>query len=269
MDNNNLLTKEDIDVRVAQTSVFEGPVKANLLLYKDARVDMFALDKLYGPMGWKRSHRMIGDRLYCTVSVWDKDKKEWIEKEDVGTESNTEPEKGQASDSFKRACFNWGIGRELYTAPKISIELKEKEYGRDNGKVRVYASFKVSEIGYDENRTINKLVIVDRFGNVRYSLGETSAPVQKAEAKPAPAKKATAKPKAEAKPTETNPKDYLPGGKYYAAVIERSAKGQPTKSGEPMRDFWVRTVGANADMLEAFDHDVATYRLNNHISPVF
>ena len=267
MDNNNLLTKEDIDVRVAQTSVYDNTVKANLLLYKDARVDMFALDKLYGPMGWKRSHRMIGDRLYCTVSVWDKDKKEWIEKEDVGTESNTEPEKGQASDSFKRACFNWGIGRELYTAPKIAIVLTEKEYGRDNGKVRVYASFKVSEIGYDENRSINKLVIVDRLGNVRYELGAT------AQQKPAPAPKKPAA-KQEAKPaakpaTKADPKDYLPGGKYYATVIERSAKNQPTKSGEAMRDFWSRTVGANEDMMEAFDHDVATYRLNNNIQPAF
>ena len=267
MDNNNLLTKEDIDVRVAQTSIFEGAVKVSLLLYKDARVDMFALDKMHGPMNWKRTHQVIDGRLYCTVSIRDPKTWEWIEKQDVGTESNTEPEKGQASDSFKRACVNWGIGRELYTAPKISITLTEKEYGRVDGKLRVYASFKVSEIGYDENRSINKLVIVDRLGNVRYELGAT------AQQKPAPAPKKTAA-KQEAKPaakpaTKADPKDYLPGGKYYATVIERSAKNQPTKSGEAMRDFWSRTVGANEDMMEAFDHDVATYRLNNNIQPAF
>ena len=114
MEEIRLLQKEDIEVRVANTTTAGGTVKANLLIYKNARVDMKILDELYGPMGWKRTNRLIGDRLYCLVEVWDKEKKEWVGKEDVGVESNTEAEKGQASDSFKRACFNWGIGRELF-----------------------------------------------------------------------------------------------------------------------------------------------------------
>lgn len=113
MDEIRLLGKEDIDVRVAQTNTYNNNgqtvVKVSLLLYKNARVDMKILDELFTPMGWKRTHRLIGDRLYCQVEVWDAEKKEWICKEDVGVESNTEAEKGQASDSFKRACVNWGI----------------------------------------------------------------------------------------------------------------------------------------------------------------
>ena len=152
MEEIRLLSKEDIDVRVAQTNIYNNNgqqvVKVNLLLYKNARVDMKILDELFTPMGWKRTHKLIGDRLYCQVEVWDAEKKEWICKEDVGVESNTEAEKGQASDSFKRACVNWGIGRELYTAPRISIELNDKEYTRDQqGKIRVWASFSVKSIG--------------------------------------------------------------------------------------------------------------------------
>ena len=116
-----LLTADEIDVRVAQTINRDGIVKVNLLLYKDARVDMKILDELYGPMGWQRTHQLIGDRLYCTIEVRDPATGEWISKQDVGTESNTEAEKGRASDAFKRAGFKWGIGRELYTAPRIWI----------------------------------------------------------------------------------------------------------------------------------------------------
>lgn len=112
------LTADEIDVRVAQVLGKNGVL---LLLYKDARVDQNILDERFGPFGWKREHQLIGDRLYCTVSVKDPETGEWVSKQDVGTESNTEKEKGQASDSFKRACFNWGIGRELYTGPVIKI----------------------------------------------------------------------------------------------------------------------------------------------------
>ena len=174
MEEIRLLSKEDIDVRVAQTNIYNNNgqqvVKVNLLLYKNARVDMKILDELFTPFGWKRTHKLIGDRLYCQVEVWDAEKKEWICKEDVGVESNTEAEKGQASDSFKRACVNWGIGRELYTAPRISIELNDKEYTRDQqGKIRVWASFSVKSIDYDtKTMTITSLEIQDRFGNVRF-----------------------------------------------------------------------------------------------------
>lgn len=109
------LRADEIDCRVAQ-------VKGNglmLLLYKDARCDQNILDETVGAFGWQRSHSR--DNANCTVSIWDAEKQMWVSKEDVGTESNTEAAKGLASDSFKRACFNWGIGRELYSAPFIWV----------------------------------------------------------------------------------------------------------------------------------------------------
>lgn len=109
------LRADEIEIRVAMC-------RANglsLLLYKDARCDMNILDETVGAMNWQRSHSR--NNANCTVSIWDEDKSQWISKEDTGTESNTEKEKGLASDSFKRACFSWGIGRELYTSPFIWI----------------------------------------------------------------------------------------------------------------------------------------------------
>jgi hypothetical protein len=117
---------------------------------------------------------VIDGNLYCTISIWDESKKEWISKQDVGTESMTEKEKGQASDSFKRAGFNWNIGRELYTAPFIWIKLDASEVNNRNGKPSTYTKFLVKEIGYNEHREINKLVISDEKGKVRYSMGGTA-----------------------------------------------------------------------------------------------
>ena len=109
------LKSNEIDVRIAQITE-KG---LSLLLYKDARVDQDILDETVGHFNWQRHH--VRDNANCIVAIWDTEKQQWIEKEDTGTESFTEKEKGLASDSFKRACFNWGIGRELYTAPFIWI----------------------------------------------------------------------------------------------------------------------------------------------------
>lgn len=110
------LRADEIECRVAMAK--DNGV--SLLLYKDARCDQNILDETVSPMNWQRHHTR--DNANCIVSIWDEKKSQWIAKEDTGTESNTEKEKGLASDSFKRACFNWGIGRELYTAPFIWIK---------------------------------------------------------------------------------------------------------------------------------------------------
>lgn len=166
-----LLRANEIDCRVSQ-------VKQNglsLLLYKDARVDQNILDETVGPMNWQRSHSR--ENANCTVSIWDKDKKMWVSKEDTGKESNTEAEKGLASDSFKRACFNWGIGRELYTAPFIWIDKRDckiVESGRTDkyGKPIYTCSdrFSVSRIGYDKDRNISNLVIIGKDRKVVYQM---------------------------------------------------------------------------------------------------
>lgn len=144
------LTADDIEVRV-QSVKETGCV---LLLYKNARCDMNILDETVGCMNWKREH--CRDNANCIVSIWDEKKAQWISKEDTGTESNTEAEKGLASDSFKRACFNWGIGRELYTAPFIWIPAGNVQI---NNK-KTFDKFSVEKIKV-ENKRITGLAIIN------------------------------------------------------------------------------------------------------------
>lgn len=161
-----LLKADEIECRVAQ-------IKANglsLLLYKDARCDMNILDETVGAMNWKNEYSR--DNRNCTVSIRD-DNGEWISKENTGTESNTESEKGLASDSFKRACVNWGIGRELYTAPFIWVRSDSCNIEVKRDKYVCYDDFVVTEIGYDEAERICSLTIVnDKTGAVVYKLNQ-------------------------------------------------------------------------------------------------
>ena len=153
-----LLHADEIEARVATVNE-KG---CSLLLYKDARCDMNILDETVGNMNWERTHSR--DNANCTVSIWDKDKEQWISKEDTGTESFTEKEKGLASDSFKRACFNWGIGRELYTAPFIWIPADKVNLSQKNGKYTTYDKFIVEAIRYDDKRQISALSIKNQSG---------------------------------------------------------------------------------------------------------
>lgn len=171
------LQPHEIKVRVQSITKTK---KAICLLYTDARVVMDILDEAYGPMNWQRKHKMVGDELYGIIEVWDKDKKEWISKEDVGTESNTEATKGQASDAAKRAAVNWGIARELYTTPLVMVALESGEYTDEGGKIKApYFSLKVDDIEVNDKREISYLVLKDRKGKVRYSIGKkgTTRPV--------------------------------------------------------------------------------------------
>lgn len=159
-----LLRANEIECRVSTIS--EKGI--SLLLYKDARVDQKILDETFTPFGWKRSHQSIDGNLYCIVEIYDEDKKEWVSKQDVGVTSYSEKEKGQASDSFKRACFNWGIGRELYSAPFIWIPANKVNIQPKGDKYITYDRFNVQYITYNEQREIDSLVIVNENGNLVY-----------------------------------------------------------------------------------------------------
>jgi hypothetical protein len=164
------LKENEIDVRV-QSMTEKGCI---LLLYKDARCDMNILDETVGAENWQRSHELVNGNLFCNVGI-NIDRgdtfEHWVWKQDVGTESNTEKEKGQASDSFKRACFNWGIGRELYTSPFIWVNSKDCNMYSTKGQNKVIwkcnDKFAVEKIAYDENKNINGLSIINKANNKR------------------------------------------------------------------------------------------------------
>lgn len=151
------LRADEIEVRVGGVSEGKGGF---LLLYKDARCDMRILDETLGATNWTRTHEEIDGQLFCNVSIWDSEKSQWITKQDVGVESFSDSEKGRASDSFKRACFNLGIGRELYTAPFIWIS--DNKANKSSWR---YKKFKVKSIDYDDKGNISQLIIDELNGN--------------------------------------------------------------------------------------------------------
>ena len=168
------LTANEVDVRIGQVS--KDGSYLTLLLYKDARCDMAILDETVGAENWEREHYECKGNLFCKVGINTNYKKpdsvpNWVYKSDCGTESNTEAEKGEASDSFKRACVNWGIGRELYTAPLIYIPATDEKgvanFRFKNGKCK--DKFVVEKIAIKnkqivgiaiKNASLNKRVFV-------------------------------------------------------------------------------------------------------------
>ena len=172
------LTADQIEVKVKK--VTSGG--ALLLLYKTARTDYDILDEVLGPEGWKVEYGEIKGNLYCTLSVWSDMRNQWISKQNCGTESREDGEgnekKGEASDAMKRAGVTLGIGRELYTSPVIYANVPTNPKGDGYELADRYQTFGVNEIGYDEARRINKLVIVDNKGSTVFTFprGSQSAP---------------------------------------------------------------------------------------------
>lgn len=167
---NTPLEINEIDFRVQ--SINKGGY-ATILAYKDARVDMNRLDTVYGVGFWQKKYDVINDNLFCSVGIWNGQLEQWIWVQDVGTESNTEKEKGQASDAFKRACFNLGIGRELYDYPIIQIKLDDSEFDKTTNKPTF--NFKLKEwiwfSQFDDNGKLNYLGCKDQNGKARFTWG--------------------------------------------------------------------------------------------------
>lgn len=161
-----LLRADEIECRVGVVNE-KG---LSILLFKDARVDQKILDETFTPFGWRRTHQSIEGNLYCTVEIWDQEKEQWIAKQDVGTTSYSEKEKGQASDSFKRACFNWGLGRELYTAPFIWVPAGTASIQKKGDRYVTPDRFYVDSISYNAEREIEALVIINGKGRKVYEL---------------------------------------------------------------------------------------------------
>lgn len=251
MDLSNIrtLTADEIEVRIG-TKAKSGS-GASLLLYKNSRVDMAILDELVGPMNWQRDHKELKGVIYCGVAI--KNESEWIWKWDAGVESNTEPQKGEASDSFKRACVNWGIGRELYTSPFIWVNLTAEEW--NDGKPRI--NFRVSQITYNKKRAVSSLVIVDGKGNVRYTFGAAKGKATKAVEASSPISSP-----AEPTPAPQQRKHLTP--EQYTRAVQAARTGQACKDGRTIRQWFIDEFAPTDNELIDFDAQVADYRTSTN-----
>ena len=155
------LNADEIELRVGTVVNNEKTKGFTLLLYKNARVDMALLDEVVGVGNWQREHKILGNDIYCRVGIYNQELKEWIWREDAGAEANTEVEKSKASDSFKRACVNFGLGRCLYSAPFVWINNNDTE----NPKERYF----VKEIEYKDHKITKLLICNEKTGTLVYS----------------------------------------------------------------------------------------------------
>ena len=144
------LKPDEIEVRVGTV----GAKGVTMLLYKNARVDRAMLDEEYGAMNWSCRYEEYKGNLFCSIGVYDTDKKEWVWKEDCGTESQTEKQKGEASDAFKRAGFRWGIGIELYTSPFIFMPVATEPDPYNKGKYKMVNKYELNGIYVSEIKTV-------------------------------------------------------------------------------------------------------------------
>lgn len=168
------LKATEVQVRPTDTKI-KG--QATLLLYQDARVFMDILDETVGNENWQKEYYEVKGNVYCRIGIRTEDG--WVWKADCGTESNVDAEKGEASDAAKRAAVSWGIGRELYSCPKIKVKgLPDSYYYND----KLTMTFSVKSITYVDKK-IASLVIVDRFGKEVYRYGgeEEHKPVAKSQ----------------------------------------------------------------------------------------
>lgn len=149
------LKSNEIEARIARTN--NGGV--SLLLYIDARAVMRLLDETVGAYNWTDEYREMHGSVFCKISIRDPETGEWISKEDVGSESNVEKEKGQVSDAFKRASVKWGIGRELYTAPDIFVPAQNCNMAQGN---KCYDKFNVDRIVYNDEGEIIYVRIINQ-----------------------------------------------------------------------------------------------------------
>lgn len=171
MEKMRLLKADEIEVRVAQMR----DTSATFLLYINSRAAGALLDETYGAENWLLEYKDVAGQIYGRLSIWDEEHNRYVYREDTGSESNIEAEKGMASDILKRLVVRFGVS-ELYSAPEIKVDLKSFEVYEKNGKPVCTAKLNVSRIEYNENREITFLEIVDKWGNVRFTTNGSQQP---------------------------------------------------------------------------------------------
>lgn len=168
------LRPDEVECRIGTVS--KQGKGLSLLLYKDARCDARILDETVGPENWQCEFYECKGTLFCKVGILvDRDEQfhEWVWKDDAGSPSDMEAKKGEASDAFKRACFKWCIGRELYTAPFIWVNASDCNMVDRNGKWQCYDTFSVTEMTVEEGRITRLTVVNDKTGKVVHQFGKT------------------------------------------------------------------------------------------------
>lgn len=160
------LKANEIDLRVGSTKKGnDGKVIGfQLLLYKNQRVDTTILDETFGIFGWKNNYYQVKDTMICSISIWDNEKGQWINKDNGGdSDFQTEQVKAECSDAFKRSAFNLGIGKKLYESPFVLINVDESNTPTSR--------YSVVEIEYNDKAVTKLFIKNDKTGQVVFTFG--------------------------------------------------------------------------------------------------
>jgi len=138
---------------------FEKSNKQQLLVYKDARIDIQRLNEVVGIGYWRNKYRRdpFNNALYSIIEIWNPDINQWVQYEDVGIPSAYEKVKGEVSDSFKRAGTKLGIGVHLYDMPNITVD----------GQVKNTSSWTI-RYSLFPNKKYAWVAVFDGFGKTRF-----------------------------------------------------------------------------------------------------
>ena len=229
-----LIQRDEIDVKVSQK--FEQGVA--LALYKDARVDQNILDESVGNNRWQRRQRVEGNYVFCNIAIWDEELGQWVEKEDVGdfTGGSTERTKSIVSDSFKRAAFCWGIGRELYTAPVIFFDSTELKNFNDNGWC--VDRFKVTDIQYDEKGNITSVNVYNKDTKIEKRFTQHSREVIKSPVQTGTVPTAPTAPARPQQIAQTDPQTQAPAQQQATQTQQTAPQTQATGTdGAPVERY--------------------------------
>ena len=128
---------------------------AQCVAYIDARDVMDILDEVVGQENWQCDYKEVKGNMYSGIGIYLNG--QWIWKWDCGTESNTEAEKGEASDSFKRSAVKWGVGRFLYDMPIQYLKTDKKKEGNNFPNLIDESGQKIRDLTeYLNNKLIKK-----------------------------------------------------------------------------------------------------------------
>jgi len=155
------------------------------------------LNDYIGVENWKTEYYSVSDSIYCKLSIYDHDKKEWISKSDAGEskrdylkqlyidfykkESQMSEEdlknktlhtkklktfldnasKTEATSSFKRACSQFGIGLFLNNIKDFPLYVKETEVSGKSYKKKDFIT-KTGDLitnYYDKTFDINSFIL--------------------------------------------------------------------------------------------------------------
>lgn len=177
---------EDLEWRLQNT--IEDKMRGMAVPYVTNRAIQNRLDEVCGPENWyndfkpwhtngKKESQLCGIAIYF-------EGRGFITKWDGAEDSDIEPVKGGLSDSMKRAAYQWGIGRVLYSLDTVWVDIERR------GRSYVIKDSERAKLDNAYLSTLQRLGLKPAAASgIQSLLTPKSAPEQKAPKNESPAPK--------------------------------------------------------------------------------